>query len=185
MEQALVFASIIVGVAVSDQVMSINRLLVARHRVKWDWAPLILALLVLLTNMQLWWSVASWPRTTITIGAFLPMFVLLIFLALLSAASLPGDIDGDGEFDLRNYYDRHARYLWTLFSIALFWSLGMGTAEHFGRGSGMWELSHRAIEIIPLAMMVSLIFVRARWWLVICLAVLALGPLNWLTLSLN
>jgi hypothetical protein len=187
MEQALVFASIIVGVAVSDQVMSLNRLLVARHRVKWDWAPLILALLVLMTNMQLWWSVASWRQSTITIGAFLPMSFLLILLALLSAGSLPGEgeVDGEGEFDLRDYYERNARYLWTLFTIAVSWSLGMGIAEHFGRGSAMWQLSHRVIELVPLAMMISLIFVRARWWLAICLAVLSLGPLNWLSLSLG
>ncbi len=48
MEQALVFASIILGIAVSDEIVSLNRLLRARARVRWDWPPLAIAALVLL-----------------------------------------------------------------------------------------------------------------------------------------
>jgi hypothetical protein len=52
MEGALVFASIIVGIAVADELVSVHRLLRHRHKVGWDWAALVVALLVLLAQVQ-------------------------------------------------------------------------------------------------------------------------------------
>lgn len=55
MEQALVFASIIIGIAVSDEIVRLNRLLRARAHVAWDWLPLALAGLVLLSVGPIGW----------------------------------------------------------------------------------------------------------------------------------
>jgi uncharacterized membrane protein YkvI len=92
-ENVLVFVGIIVGVAVSDQLSSLHRLLRQRTSVRWDWLLLWMAALVLLTLIQVWWSLASMPAGRVTIGAFLPGVVLLILLFLLSAASLPDSDD--------------------------------------------------------------------------------------------
>ena len=59
MENVLVFASIVVGLGVADEMVSFHRLLRARHRIEWDWAALAVAFLVLLTIVQIWWSIAQ------------------------------------------------------------------------------------------------------------------------------
>lgn len=184
MEHALVFASIIVGVAVSDQVMSLNRLLLARDRVRWDWAPLAVALAVVLTNLQVWWSIASPDARPVSIGGFLPTLVELVLLALLSAASLPdaGAADAD---DLTAYYERHARYLWTLYALALGWVTAVGVVEA-GRQAGLVAaIQQREGDLIPLAVMIGLIFIRRRWFLICAMLFLSLGPIGWLSRTLT
>ncbi len=183
MEHALVFASIIVGVAVSDQIISLNRLLAARHHVTWDWIPLAVALLALLTNVQVWWALAQPDAATVSIGQFLPTLVELILLALLSSASLP-DAVPDG-FDLGDFYRRNAGYIWTLFALTLGWSIVSGSvAEVAGGERAGAVLNHRVGDLIPLGVMIALIFARRRWLIAIGLMLLALGPVFWLSRTL-
>lgn len=184
MEQALVFASIIVGVAVSDQVMSLNRLLRA-PRVRWHWTIPVVALQVLLTNLQIWWGIAGQPETRISIGQFLPFVVELILLALLSAASLPDSVPEDG-IDLKEYYDRSARYIWLLFASALVWLQGYELFRTLnGGGSASDWLATRGGDLVALAIMLMLAFVR-RWYLVaVGLAFLSIGPIGWLSRTLG
>ena len=184
MEQALVFASIIVGVAVSDQVLSLNRLLRA-PRVRWHWTLPVVALQVLLTNIQIWWGIAGQPETQISIGQFLPFVVELILLALLSAATLPDSVPEEG-IDLKQYYESNARYIWLLFATALVWLQGYELSRTLmgGATAGDW-LATRSGDIVALAIMVTLAFVR-RWWLVaIGLAFLSIGPIGWLSRTLG
>jgi len=122
-DNVLVFASIIVGVAVADQLTSLHRLLKRRADVRWDWLLLWVAALVLLTQLQIWWSLAGQRQAPITIGNFLPMMVLLVLLFLLAAASLPDEL-GDQRIDLRDYYRQQSRYIWTLYALALSWLIG-------------------------------------------------------------
>jgi len=49
----LVLSSIVVGLGLA----SLQRLLRVRRRVRWDWAAPATALAVLMTNIQIWWSV--------------------------------------------------------------------------------------------------------------------------------
>lgn len=185
MEHALVFASIIVGVAVSDQIMSLNRLLLARDRVRWDWAPLAVALLALLTNVQVWWAVAAEADGAITIGGFLPILVELVLLALLSAASLPSDDAAEG-LDLRHYYERERRYIWTLFVLAFGWSiLSMSALQARDLADYARVLANRWADFIVLAIMATPIIVRDRRWHAVAIAILYLGPLGWLSRSLT
>ena len=185
MEQALIFASIIVGVAVSDQVLSLNRLLRADAPVRWHWAIPVTALLILLTNLQVWWSLAGEPAEKISIGEFLPILVQLILIALLSAASLPDEVPAEG-IDLKQYYQHHARYVWTLFALGLVWAEVIALIDAVTNDHSMIDLvANRTIDIVVIAVMVGLAFVR-RWWLVaLGIGFLYLGPLNWLSRTLN
>ena len=88
MEGALIFASIIIGLAVADELVSLHRLLRHRHKVRWDWAAPVVALYVLLSQVQIWWSLGR-GHGALTIGSFLPVLALLIFLFLLASAVLP------------------------------------------------------------------------------------------------
>ena len=185
MEHMLIFASIIVGVAVTDQMVSLNRLLRARHRVSWDWTVPAVALLALLTVVQIWWSVAQPSAGRITIGQFLPTLVELILLFLLCAATLPDEVPADG-LSLRDYYDAQSPYIWTLFAAALAWTIVVGQAQVAAAGRlSIANLFDRSVDLIVLAVMVSLIFIRRRWWHALAMLALATGPIGWLSRSLG
>lgn len=185
MEQALIFASIIVGVAVSDQIVSLNRLLRADSPVRWHWALPLTALLVLLTNVQIWWSLAGERSERVSIGEFLPTLVQLIIVALLSAASLPDKVDDEG-LDLGDYYDRHRRYIWTLFALTLLWAEATAVVTALRDDESLIDLlTNRVIDFIALAVMVMLAFARPRWLVAAGLGFLFLGPLGWLSRTIN
>jgi hypothetical protein len=183
MEGALVFASIIVGLAVADQLVSLHRLLRPRHQVRWDWAAPIVALLVLLTQVQTWWSLAQ-QRGTMTIGGFLPVLVLLILLFLLASATLPDEVPEDG-IDLRTYYQDNCPYIWSLFAAVVLFQNAMLAAASLRAGHSWLSLLNFVPDLFVVAIMVSLIVVRRRWWHAIALLVFAVGPINWLSRSLG
>lgn len=187
MEQALVFASIIVGVAVSDQILSLHRLLRSKAPIKWHWAQPWFALIVLLLNVMIWWSIASMTgaKAALTIGAFIPLLVLLILLALLTASSLPDRI-GDEGIDLAQYYQSNRRYQWTVLGLAMTWNFGSDMAEGTRDGTPILDfLAGREADIVILVVMFAMAFAR-RWWLVaVGLAVLSLGPIGWLSRSIG
>lgn len=181
-ENVLVFAGIIVGVAVADQLANLHRLLRQRETVRWDWLLLWVAAAVLMTQIQVWWGLAGQPEGAITIGKFLPQVVLLILLFLLSCASLP-DVGDKAGIDLRAYYDQHSRYIWILFTLAFAWVLGTELVSRVSSGSlqGFGWVA----ELVILGIMASMAVVRKRWWHVVGLAILTYtGPLGWLARSL-
>ena len=184
MEHMLIFASIIVGVAVTDQMISLNRLLRARRRVKWDWAVPVVALLALLTVLQIWWSIAQPSEGPITIGQFLPTLVELILLFLLCSATLPDEVPADG-LSLRTFYHEQGSYIWALYASALAWAFATGQIDR--AAAGKWsvaELVDNVPDLVILALMISLIFVRRRWWHALAMLAFAAGPIGWLSRSL-
>lgn len=184
-EQALIFASIIVGVAVSDQIVSLNRLLRADAPVRWHWALPLTALLILLTNVQIWWSLAGDLAPKVSIGEFLPTLVQLILVALLSAASLPDEVEEDG-IDLKQYYDRHARYIWTLFALALLWAELVAFVGALNHDQSLTDLlANRSIDFVAIGVMVMLAFGRRRWLVALGIAFLFLGPIGWLSRTIQ
>jgi hypothetical protein len=184
MEGALVFASIILGVGVTDELMSLHRLIRVRQRVRWDWAVPAIALLVLLTVVQIWWSIQG-LRGPLTIGAFLPVVVELVLLFLLAAAVLPDQVPDDG-LDLRTYYDENGSYIWSLYAAALGWWIVTRIATEKGAGASVANLlDSYALDVLVFALMISLIFVRRRWWHAVVLLILYTGPIGWLSRSLG
>ena len=185
MEGALIFASIIIGLAVADQLISLHRLLRKRREVRWDWAAPAVALLVLLAQVQIWWSLAQ-RHGTLTIGEFLPILGLLILMFLLASAVLPDEVPRKG-IDLKAYYHDNGSYIWSLFAAAS----GMGTATRLvadlqAGAPALPLLTERIPEFVVLGVIVSLIFIRRRWWHAAALLLLAgVGPVLWLSRSLG
>lgn len=185
MEGAIIFASLIVGVAITDQLVSLHRLLRVRHLVHWDPLALIVAFVIQLTIIMVWWGIAGPSDETITIGEFLPTFILLVFLFLLASASLPDRADGT-EGDLRRYYDENSGYIWTLFSLAFGFVIMTAVVKGIVAGRDLAEIAERqGVESLFLAAMISLILVRKRWFHWVIIAVLATGPIGWLSRSLG
>lgn len=184
-EGALVFASIIVGIAVTDLLTSFHHLLRARRNVRWDFVPLWLALAVLLTLVQVWWGLAGEEQTALTIRAFLPTLAVLVILFLLSAAALPDGVGPEG-VDLRSYYQEHQRMIWVLYAAALAVLILNNSVETLAEG-GSWSMvvDRGLSNVIVLLMVISLAVFRARWWHILGLAILSTGPLHWLSRTLG
>lgn len=184
-ESALVFASIIVGLAITNELVNLHRLLQARSRVRWDWATPALALVVLMTLVQIWWLIAQPAEGPMTIGRFLPALIELILLFLLASAVLPDEVPAEG-IDLRDYYAANRAYIWSLYSAALGWAiLGKLIAGVAARAPLFRTIGALIPDLIVVGLMVSLIVVRKRWWHAAVLLVLMLGPVGWLSRSLN
>ena len=162
MEQALVFASIILGVAISDQILSLHRLLRTYAPVRWHWAQPWFAMIVLMTDMMIWWAIAGDAKGPVSIGAFLPKVVQLILLALLTVSTLPDAVPATG-VDLAEFYQRNKRYQWTLLALSFAWSFLIDIVDVVSGGDdfapfvlGRWG------DILGLALIVAMGFVR-RW----------------------
>lgn len=184
-EYVSVMASIIIGLALVDVLVSLNRLIRAGRQVRWDWAAPVASLLVVLTLIQIWWSLYQPTDRGMTIGQFLPLFVELVILFLLGAAALPDDVPADG-VDLRTYYDRNGPYFWSLFTAALGWLLVLGAIQVVVNGNSVIDLLEaRLVDFLILGVFASLIFIRRRWWHAVAFVILALGPIGWLSRSLG
>ena len=184
-EYTSVLASIIIGLALVDILISLNRLIRAGGSVRWHWAAPIAALLVALTIIQIWWSIYRPQDAPMTIGQFLPLLVELVILFLLAAAALPDDIPPGG-LDLKLYYDRNGPYFWSLFTAALGWLILVEGAETLANGEDVGRLLEaRLVDLAALGVFASLIFVRRLWWHAIAFLALATGPIGWLSRSLG
>lgn len=183
-EYTSVLASIIIGLALVDILVSLNRLIRSGRAVKWHWAAPLAAAFVVLTLIQIWWSLYRPQDTAITIGQFLPLFVELVILFLLAAAALPDDVPADG-VDLKAYYHRNGPYFWGLFTAALGWLLFLDVVENAMNGALVAYLSQRIIDFAVLGVFASLIFVRRLWWHAIAILLLSSGPIGWLSRSLG
>ena len=90
-EYSLVLVSIFVGLAITDMLVSLHRILRSRTKIHWHWLPLVAALLVLLTLLQFWWGFYQLGRIDVwnQYGAFLLLLLQLILMFLLACAALP------------------------------------------------------------------------------------------------
>ena len=179
MEQALVFASIILGVAISDQVLSLHRLLRSEAPVRWHWAQPWFAMIVLMTDMMIWWAIAGNAGGPVSIGAFLPKVVQLIMLALLTVSTLPDAVPVEG-VDLAAYYQRNRLYQWSLLALAFAWGFLIDIVDVVRAGDdfapfvlGRWG------DLLGLALIVALGFIRPWWGVALGLLLTSLPTLLW------
>lgn len=184
MEQALVFASIVLGVAVAFELEHLNRVL-RSDKVKWHWAQPAFALFILLSIIAYWWGAASQPDGAITFAEFLPVMFQLVMLVLLAAVALPDSIGEDG-VDLAEYYQQSRRYQWTLASL-YFWSIHIGYLHH------VLTTSDTVLDVIYRAgpdtlfglLFIGMIFAEKWRWVAAGFACLALSPLIWAARTLG
>ena len=191
-EYVAVLISIIIGLALTDLLVSFHRLLRAGRRVRWDWAAPLAALLVVFTLIFIWWSLyrPTGQAGALSIGQFLPSLVALVLLFLLAAAALPDDVPAEG-LDLREYYDRNGRYFWGLYTATLGWLLAAEAVPAAWRRAEAGEpfaamlVDTIGFDVVILALFASLALVRKRWWHAVGFVVLATGPAAWISRSLG
>ena len=178
-EFLLVFLTLILGLAVSDLCISLNRLLEAGGKVRWDWLSPMAATLTLLKIVTQWWQWFGADRLAqgVTFDMFLLLVAGAVLLFLVAAAALPGQVDEAG-VNLRAYYAQTSRRFWLLFGaqylvVNLFdiWvqmdvagaRLGWQTAEIALLPSAAVALAivrGRAIQTVALAAFIALYLVQ-------------------------
>ncbi len=180
-EYLLLLAAVILGLAIADLAVSLNRLLRAGRRVKWDWlAPLaaLVALTKIVTQWWIWFGVQQDARS-ITFEMFLWVLLVTLVLFLLAAASLPDEVPEEG-IELRRYFDQTGRYFFCLFALhstgaflVSIW-IQVQVQNHF-TDFLTWRL------LLPAAMIGSAVsgaLISNRWWRGACL-VTYLGVYLW------
>jgi len=169
LEYLLLFAAIILGLAVADLATSLHRLLSAGPRVRWDWLAPLAALVAFLKIVTLWWSWFGIGKLAqgLTWEMFLGFLAGTVLLFLLAAAALPEEV-AEGPIDLRAHYATVQRRYWILFvcgwllmNVLSLWAQVQILGAHL-------DLASPAYLVLPVV--ISLIFVRNRWWHTACLA---------------
>lgn len=117
-EYLLLFAAVILGLAVSELAVNLNRLLSAKARVHWDWLAPLAALVAFLKIVTQWWVWFQGEAIAkgLTFEMYLGVLIEAVLLFLLAAAALPGEIPEKG-IDLREAYQAARRRYWLLFAL--------------------------------------------------------------------
>jgi hypothetical protein len=168
-EYLLLFAAVILGLAVSDLAISLHRTLGAGARVKWGWlTPLaaILALLKIVTQWWAWYEAAKYAQG-LTFGMFLAVVASSILLFLMSAAALPDRVERDAPVvDLDTHYWAISRRFWLLFAAHELLVNAVGVWAQMQIKGARLELlgAGPALVLGLIAVAVSLAVWRNRWW---------------------
>ena len=115
-EYLLLFAAVVLGLAISDLAVSLHRLLNAGKRVRWDALSLLAAALAFERIVVQWWTwhTASRIASGLTFGMFLGVLISATLLFLMAAVALPDE--GEGTIDLRVHFASTHRRYWLLFA---------------------------------------------------------------------
>lgn len=167
-EYLLIFAAVILGLAVTDLAVSLHRLLSAGARVKWDWLAPLAAIVAFLKIVIQWWIWHGAERLAkgLTFTMFLGILASAVLLFLLAAAALPDEVERESQIDLAAHYARVSRRFWWLFLAHWVLLNAVSTwAQMQVEGAHYQPSPLYLMGLVPL----SLALVRNRLWHAICL----------------
>jgi hypothetical protein len=160
----LAFASVVLGLAVTDLAYSLHRLLRVGHRVRWGLLVPLAGTLSFVKILVQWWS---WYAGRSMGGALSFRIFALVILAtmllfLMAATALPDDLPEDGEIDLDALYMASRRRFWVLFLAhsGLMAGVGGWLAWQAGALRPVWNLWPMAL--VAAAGSIPLL-TRSRW----------------------
>ena len=136
-EYVLSLMAIISGLAITDLVASLHRLLRARQRVQWDWLTMVVAAFTGMTLVASWfisWRVIEvqdynptfWRFFFLTLGQLVPLY-------LAAAAALPDEVPAEG-LDLKRFYAENSSYIWGALSAAMIMFVITVSVSHLRQG---------------------------------------------------
>jgi hypothetical protein len=142
-----VILSIILGLSVTQLLQGLSQVINARDRVRVYWPAIGWALLLLVIDVQAWWSMFGYRgRHAWTFLQFAILLLETILLYLLAALALPTAF-GEGIVDLRANYFRHARWFFGSFLGVLLVSL-LKNVVMSGSIQGPFDLSFHLFWIV-------------------------------------
>ncbi|HEV3410438.1 MAG TPA: hypothetical protein VG095_09090 [Chthoniobacterales bacterium] len=163
-EYVLGLMAIVSGLAITDLIASLHRLLRARKRVQWDWLTLFVAAFVGMALTVSWfisWRVnvvenynpPFWRFFFLTLGQLVPLY-------LAAAAALPDEVPAEG-LDLKQFYAENSSYIWGALSTMMIMFVITTSVLHLGRG----EYRAAAMNVLQTPFLLPtliLTFVRKR-----------------------
>lgn len=166
----LTLISIVVGLGLTELLLTFYRLVQARRRVTWDALPLGWALLILIAVVNFWWGIRALTAgaSGLTTGEFMLVMISPVFIFLACAAALPKVEPGE-PLDMKAAYaeERTAFLIFFLAYQGGNWIIDL---------SGLVPMSPPVVFIhrtmVCLALIVALI-ARSRRWDWLALAVIA------------
>jgi hypothetical protein len=142
-----VILSIILGLSITQLLQGLSNVINARDRVRVYWPAIGWAVLLLVIDVQAWWSMFGYRgRHTWTFLQFAILLLETILLYLLAALALPNAF-GDEIVDLRANYFRHARWFFGSFLAVLLVSLGKNVIMS-GAIQGPFDLSFHIFWLV-------------------------------------
>jgi hypothetical protein len=142
-----VILSIILGLSITQLLQGLSNVINARDRVRVYWPAIGWAVLLLVIDVQAWWSMFGYRgRHTWTFLQFAILLLETILLYLLAALALPNTF-GDEIVDLRANYFRHARWFFGSFLAVLLVSLGKNVIMS-GAIQGSFDLSFHIFWLV-------------------------------------
>lgn len=171
-EYLLLFAAIILGLAITYLALSLHRLLGAGRRVRWDWLAPLAALVAFLKIVTQWWSWYGVEGLAggLTFEMFVLVLVASVLLFLMAATALPDEAAAE-VVDLRQHYSSVFRRFWLLFTAHWVLITGLGLWVQVAVGKAHLSLLSPVWLVLPVAL--SLVFIRARWWHTVALVAFA------------
>lgn len=164
----LTLISIVVGLGLTELLLTFYQLIRARRRVTWDALPLAWALLILIAVVNYWWGIRAdmAERSDWLTGTFMLAMISPVFIFLACAAALPR-IEPVARLDMKaTYADERTAFL--LFFLAYQggnWILDIAVLGGF---SSPIVVVHRTIVCVALA--IALLARSRRWdWVALML----------------
>ena len=157
-EYVLGLMAIISGLAITDLIASLHRLLRARRRVQWDWLTLLTAGFIGMSLTVSWfisWRVnvvenynpTFWRFFFLTLGQLVPLY-------LAAAAALPDEVPAEG-IDLKQFYAENCRYIWGALTTMMIMFVITGSLLHAMRGDyrAAWMNVLQTPFVLPVALL--------------------------------
>lgn len=191
-EYAAILIGIVVGLALSNILMSVHKLMEARSRVRWHWmAPTIAlsaAILMLGTFWHQWVGAQTHPQPQHFFITSLLAYAVFFLMFLACAATLPDEVPERG-LDLREYYFANIWRVWGFFAAASALGLVALAVAFFRSG---WDVAMLRENLFPgiavcaggfLLSVISLLTRAPRWHRIAVIASLLLflglyGPMQ-------
>jgi hypothetical protein len=181
------FISIMIGLALADLATSLQRLLRAGKRVKWDLLTPAAAILVTAFVINVWWAMFGPLNAmrSISVAGFIPDLIALLLLFCLASSALPEEV-GDS-LDLRDFYRNNQKQFWSLFALYLIWVTAVAAVRAAQSGAPLVSMIGITIPNLLLASLMILLIKTPRRWvhlLVIFLLLVVTGS-AWLSQELR
>jgi hypothetical protein len=140
-EYILGLMAIVSGLAITEWVGSLYRLLAARRAVKWDWLAAIAALFAVFLILRSWWI--TWrsfgPESDPTLGTMAWNLSENVMLFLAARASLPESVP-DGGVDLRDHYQRNSWLIWGPITVGALMLIGSNLLYDWRSMGRFWAM---------------------------------------------
>lgn len=173
-ENIIIFTTVLYGLALTDLLGSLHKVIRNRKKVRWHWLPLLVTWYVLLVLLMQWWTLIV--KVDILAGVNIFLFIakahMLILVYLLVSAVLPDDISEDG-LNLKDYYYGNQKYFWGLMALLNFVAQSLALVEHITGGHAIPIINFAILAIMPL-LCVSLALTKRYWYHVLAVSTLFL-----------